>query len=46
MTKPLEAHRDEIVRLYIDENKTIEVVMDLMCARHRFTASCVSRRAR
>ncbi|EQK99797.1 hypothetical protein OCS_04494 [Ophiocordyceps sinensis CO18] len=39
MTKPFDSYRGEIVRLYIDENKTLEVVMDLMRARHCFTAS-------
>lgn len=41
MTKPFDAHRGEIVRLYIDENKTLELVMDLMRARHCFAASYV-----
>ncbi|PFH56406.1 hypothetical protein XA68_16556 [Ophiocordyceps unilateralis] len=39
MTKPFESHREEIVRLYISEGKTLEVVMDMMRSRHQFNAS-------
>lgn len=40
--KDWEANRETIARLYLEENRTLQEVMDYMASRHTFFATWVS----